>query len=248
MDQDTTSGLKQRIARFWDAVAPAYESRPGHGIANEAEHDAWLTLCRLLLPPPAADVLDLGTGTGVIAFLAADIGHRVTGTDLAERMLEVARRSASSHPNRPVFVTGDAVAPRFPPASFDAITNRHLLWTLPEPQVAFENWFTLLRPGGRVVIIDGFWNQQDDDQGASSSADEAPDLTAALFEAAYAGTSRDSLPLMTVTTVDPVLELLAEAGFTGIEVGDLAVVDSVEETQFAGSRFWILARKPAEDP
>lgn len=242
MEHDT-SDLKHRIARFWDAVAPDYESRPGHGIANDREREAWFGLCRRLLPPPPAAVLDVGTGTGVIALLAADLGHRVTGTDLAERMLEVARASSHSHPGPPRFMTGDAVAPRFPPATFDAITNRHLLWTLPEPDAAFRNWFTLLRPGGRLAIIDGCWHTQDDDHPTGAGPEDTRDPTAALFEAAYTGESRDALPLMALETADPVLGLLAAAGFSDIEVGDLAEIDAVEQTQHAGVRFWILAHR-----
>jgi protein-L-isoaspartate O-methyltransferase len=48
---------------------------------------------RPLLPPPPADILDVGTGTGFLALLLAELGHRVSGIDLSEGMLVRVRRS-----------------------------------------------------------------------------------------------------------------------------------------------------------
>lgn len=42
-----------------------------------------------------------------------------------------------------------------PKESYDAITNRHLVWTLVDPAAAFREWFSLLKPGGKVLIVDG---------------------------------------------------------------------------------------------
>ncbi|MGO7389002.1 class I SAM-dependent methyltransferase, partial [Rhizobium ruizarguesonis] len=37
----------------------------------------------------------------------------------------------------------------------DVITNRHLVWTLVDPASAFKEWFSVLKPGGKVLILDG---------------------------------------------------------------------------------------------
>lgn len=37
------------------------------------------------------------------------------------------------------------------------ILSRHLLWTLPDPETALSRWIGLLRPGGRLVLIEGRW-------------------------------------------------------------------------------------------
>ena len=103
----------------------------------------------------------MGAGTGFLALLLAELGHRVTGVDLAPGMLALARAKAARLPAgavRPVFAPGDAVDPPLPAGSVDAVISRHLLWTLTEPQRAFANWRRLLRPGGRVVAIDGLWH------------------------------------------------------------------------------------------
>ena len=146
------------ITKFWSTIASQYEAHGGNVAAKgSAEYDAWVAAIARLLPPAPADVLDIACGTGFVSMIAAGLGHRVTGIDLSEQMLAEARRAATEQHLDVRFEINDAVAPSFAPGSFDAITNRHFLWTLREPETAFRNWHTLLRPGGRVVSIDGFW-------------------------------------------------------------------------------------------
>jgi SAM-dependent methyltransferase len=44
---------------------------------------------------------------------------------------------------------------RFAPGSFDLVISRHVLWTLPHPEAAIDEWIRVLRPGGRLAIVDG---------------------------------------------------------------------------------------------
>src|SRR5262249_5308632 len=46
----------------------------------------------------------------------------------------------------------------FSSASFDLAISRHVLWTLPHPEAALDEWIRVLRPGGRLVVIDGQFN------------------------------------------------------------------------------------------
>jgi ubiquinone/menaquinone biosynthesis C-methylase UbiE len=39
--------------------------------------------------------------------------------------------------------------------SFDVVVTRHLVWTLVDPRAAFVEWLRVLKPGGRVLIVDG---------------------------------------------------------------------------------------------
>src|SRR4029077_10576018 len=104
-----------------------------------AEYAAWVDAIRTALPPAPGAVLDVGTGTGFVAFIAASLGHQVIGIDLAEPMIAIARAEAERREPHPQFLLGDAIAPDFPGADFDVITNRHLLWTLRDPHAAFTN-------------------------------------------------------------------------------------------------------------
>ena len=100
------------------------------------------------------------------------------------------------------FATGDAVAPAFTAASFDAIISRHLIWTLRDVDVALTAWRRLLRPGGRVVAIDGFWFTSEPEGGEG------------LFESFYDRQARASLPGWRYCDPAPIMALFERAGFT----------------------------------
>ncbi len=95
-------------------------------------------------------VLDVGSGTGYPALLAAQtVGTKgsVVGIDLAERMLEAARRKASSLGIFNItFQTGDVTTLSFDTASFDAVTSRFCLMFLPEIPKAVAEIARILKP------------------------------------------------------------------------------------------------------
>jgi ubiquinone/menaquinone biosynthesis C-methylase UbiE len=95
-------------------------------------------------------VLDLGSGTGYPALLAAQtVGAKgsVVGIDLAERMLEAARRKATSLGLSNIRLqTGDATTLPFDTASFDAVTSRFCLMFLPEIAKAVAEIARILKP------------------------------------------------------------------------------------------------------
>nr|WP_189257424.1 methyltransferase domain-containing protein [Lentzea flava] len=56
-------------------------------------------------------------------------------------------------------------------ASADVVLARHVLWALPEPAAALKAWVRLLRPAGRLVLVEGHWST-----GAGMTADECQAL------------------------------------------------------------------------
>ena len=150
--------IKQTIARIWDVSSETYDSHEGHGIKSEAEREAWKNVFKNLLPPGRLKVLDVGCGTCEIGLLFAEMGHHVTGLDLSKKMLAKAREKASRRGFDSVFRKGDAEDPPFKAGSFDVVVNRHLLWTLPHPDTAVQNWKKVLVDGGKLIVIDGVWN------------------------------------------------------------------------------------------
>src|SRR5438552_1132102 len=76
--------IQTKINEMWNGAAGDYDSRPSHGIEDPKQAAAWKDALRPLLPAPPADVLDVGTGTGIIALLLAELGYRVLGVDLSE--------------------------------------------------------------------------------------------------------------------------------------------------------------------
>jgi ubiquinone/menaquinone biosynthesis C-methylase UbiE len=100
-------------------------------------------------------VLDLGSGTGCPALLAAQAvgtGGSVIGLDLADRMLAVARRKASALGlSNVTFQSGDISTLPFEPASFDAVTSRFCLMFLPDIPKALAEIARVLKPAGYLA-------------------------------------------------------------------------------------------------
>ena len=147
--------VKQQVAAHWDRRAAHFDQDFGHSIRTPAERAAWDRILDLVLPRRSAlDALDAGCGTGFLSFELAARGHRVTGVDFAPAMIAEARRKAAERGLSVRFEEGDAEQLPFPPASLDLVISRHVLWTLPHPATAIDERKRVLRPGGRLVIVD----------------------------------------------------------------------------------------------
>jgi ubiquinone/menaquinone biosynthesis C-methylase UbiE len=156
MNTTQTDPVKQQVAQHWDRRASHFDEDFGHSIGGPAERIAWDRILDLVIPSGGAlDAFDAGCGTGFLSLELAIRGHRVTGVDFAPSMLAEARRKAAAQGLTVRFEEGDAENLPFAPGSFDLAISRHVLWTLPHPEAAIDEWIRVLRPGGRLAIIDG---------------------------------------------------------------------------------------------
>ncbi len=149
----TVSGSR----RYWNAQAASFDDAPDHGLTEPAVRAAWRELLLPLLPAAPASIADLGCGTGSLAVLLAAEGYTVSGLDLAEGMIERARDKAGAAQLAVDFTVGDASRPPWPTGSFDVALCRHVLWALDDPAAALRQWLRLLRPAGRLIVIEGQW-------------------------------------------------------------------------------------------
>jgi len=162
---------QDEVRAEWDAEAAAFDQDPDHGLTEPATREAWWQLLSGVLPTPPATIADLGSGTGSISVLLAEHGYSVSGVDLSPRMVELARSKAALSGVTIPFRVGDAGAPELPRAAFDVVFARHVVWALPDQELALQNWLTLLAPGGRLVLVEGVWFN-----GAGISAARLADL------------------------------------------------------------------------
>ncbi len=147
--------VKEEIREYWSARAATFDLSPGHEIFTQEERTAWHALLRKHLGDGhGRRALDLASGTGVISRLLHELGFEVTGLDFAEPMLERARAKAAAGSLPLAFVAGDAEQTFESDDSYDVLVTRHLVWTLENPPLAFAEWLRILKPGGRLLIVD----------------------------------------------------------------------------------------------
>ena len=105
---------------------------------------------------PAQKVLDIATGTGVVAMAAAQClgqGGRVQAIDLSENMIQQAQKKLKQAGLDNVdFHLMDAEALEFKSNYFDVITCSYGLFFIPDMDAALKSWLRVLKPGGKVIF------------------------------------------------------------------------------------------------
>lgn len=205
------------ITAYWDKYADAYDT---HQVDRQREPEvqaAWRRVWAEALPPAPATVLDVGTGSGNVALLLSELGHRVTGIDLSAGMLGEAKRKTADSANPPTFDFGDAVSPSFPDASFEVITARYVLWTVRDTDRALANWRRLLRPEGRLVAVDSTWYPG----GVAAGCGDSSTHRERDFRSAYTDEVLERLPLAESTDIHQSADRLRRAGFRDVVVDEL---------------------------
>lgn len=144
--------------QFWDQAAATFDDEPDHGLRSPLVREAWLKRIRNWLPPNPASILDIGCGTGTVSVLLAELGHQVAGIDFSPAMIAQAKAKARAAEQAITFMIMDAARPRLAPRQFDALICRHLLWALPASARVLRVWSELLRPGGRLILVEGCWS------------------------------------------------------------------------------------------
>ncbi len=146
------------LRQIWNAEAASFDKEPDHGLRDPIVLDAWTGLLRDSLPSSHAETLDIGCGTGSLSFVMAGLGCKVTAIDFSPEMIALAEAKARTAQQAIAFHVMDAAFPQFPPQQFDAIVCRHVLWMLPDPDQVLQRWVQLLRSGGQLLLVEGFWH------------------------------------------------------------------------------------------
>lgn len=120
---------------------------------DEAEVDA--ALMEILGKAPVGDLLDIGTGTGHVLELVGDRAETGIGVDRSIDMLKFARANIWRAGLRNCQVRlADMLRLPFPAACFDTVTLRMVLHYAESPASAIVEAARVLRPGGRLIVID----------------------------------------------------------------------------------------------
>ena len=85
--------VKPQIKEWWDTAEHDYDAIAAHGVYSEEEKELWTeVVTQLLGTDRQMNILDMGTGTGFLALLLAELGYEVTGADWAASKLEKAKK------------------------------------------------------------------------------------------------------------------------------------------------------------
>jgi demethylmenaquinone methyltransferase/2-methoxy-6-polyprenyl-1,4-benzoquinol methylase len=141
---------------MFGAIADRYDLM--NWVMTMGQDQRWRRRAADLANLKSGDVaLDVATGTGDLAIeLAMRVvpGGHVVGVDFAEPMLDLARKKFVDRGLPLVFEAGDALALKYPDASFDAVTCGFGLRNLDDHLQGLREMVRVLKTGGRAVILE----------------------------------------------------------------------------------------------
>jgi demethylmenaquinone methyltransferase / 2-methoxy-6-polyprenyl-1,4-benzoquinol methylase len=155
---DNPSSPRKRHALALFAGLPGRYERMG-AVLSFGQDPRWRrALAAAIDPRPGQLVLDVATGTGLVAFeLARRGGCEVVGLDQSEQMLARARArlaGESTLAGRVRFVHGEAERLPFADAQFDALTFTYLLRYVDDREATLRELARFVKPGGRIGMVE----------------------------------------------------------------------------------------------
>jgi ubiquinone/menaquinone biosynthesis C-methylase UbiE len=139
---------RARWRRYWDRHSKTYD-REMRFFDRVLFRDTRSWICEQV----SGDVLEVAVGTGLnLEHYPSDV--RLTGIELSQKMLAIARRRADDLDCHVEFRVGDAEALDFPSATFDTVVCTFSLCAIPDHRKALAEMTRVLRPGGVLLLAD----------------------------------------------------------------------------------------------
>ncbi len=149
-----------KIEAMFSSIAPRYDI--ANRILSMGFDMSWRRFAvRLADPPPAAEVLDMGCGTGdmmSVVLKRAEFRGRVTGVDLSLPMLDIAKRKLSGIRSAGgyLFRHGDALDGSESEATFDLIMTCFGIRNFADLKRGFSEVARMLKPRGKFLVVEFF--------------------------------------------------------------------------------------------
>lgn len=149
LDQGELARRNAKVRRSWAKQAPRYDKQIGFFERRlfGRSHRPWAC------SRASGNTLEVAVGTALnLPYYSEEV--RLTGLDLSPEMLAVARERAADV-NRDIDLReGDAHELPFEEASFDTVVCTYSLCNIPDPQLAVNEMKRVLKPGGRLILVD----------------------------------------------------------------------------------------------
>jgi demethylmenaquinone methyltransferase/2-methoxy-6-polyprenyl-1,4-benzoquinol methylase len=150
----TASPRKQHALELFTGLPKAYD-RMG-AVLSFGQDPRWRrALINAVDPHTGQRILDVATGTGMVAFGLARRGATVVGLDQSEQMLSAARKRLASEPaDNLTFIQGEAEHLPFADGEFDALTFTYLLRYVDDRAAIMRELARVVKPGGRIGMVE----------------------------------------------------------------------------------------------
>jgi demethylmenaquinone methyltransferase/2-methoxy-6-polyprenyl-1,4-benzoquinol methylase len=150
--QPQYGAVSARTRHALDLFAPLGPSYDRVGtVLSLGQDPRWRRFLVSRLPRDGGHVLDVATGTGLVAVTLLRAGFRVTGLDQSPGMLAVARERLGPAAE---LVEASAEAVPFPDGAFDHLTVTYLLRYVDEPAAVLAELARVVRPGGTIASLE----------------------------------------------------------------------------------------------
>jgi demethylmenaquinone methyltransferase / 2-methoxy-6-polyprenyl-1,4-benzoquinol methylase len=147
------SPRKQHALDLFSGLPRAYD-RMG-AVLSFGQDPRWRrALIDAIDPRPGQRILDVATGTGMVAFALARRGATVIGLDQSEHMLDGARKRLEAGAGNPTFIQGEAEHLPFADGEFDGLTFTYLLRYVDDRSATMRELARVVRPGGRIGMVE----------------------------------------------------------------------------------------------
>jgi demethylmenaquinone methyltransferase/2-methoxy-6-polyprenyl-1,4-benzoquinol methylase len=154
--QTSPSSRKRHALELFSGLPRAYNWMGA--VLSFGQDPRWrATLVDQVNPLPGQRVLDVATGTGMVAFALAGRGCEVVGLDQSPDMLAAARRRLEASPqlaHRMTFIQGEAERLPFDDGEFDALTFTYLLRYVDDRAATMRELARVVKPGGRIGMVE----------------------------------------------------------------------------------------------
>ena len=131
-------------SKKWDRFAPFYN------LSRKPDKKAYGDMYTLIRPAIKGKlVLELATGTGIVALNVADYAKKIIATDFSEKMIAQAKRHKA--PSNVSFLVQDACSLKFSDSEFDAVIISNALHIMPQPELALNEIHRVLKPNGLLI-------------------------------------------------------------------------------------------------
>ncbi len=140
---------RRHALELFAPLGPTYD-RVG-AVLSFGQDPRWRRALVSCVPADGGSVLDVATGTGLVAERLLRRGHRVTGLDQSPEMLAVARRRLAG---RAALVEASAESLPFADDAFDHLTFTYLLRYVDDPGATLDELARVVRPGGTIAMLE----------------------------------------------------------------------------------------------